>query len=497
MEERQMPMDYNKIKDNLQVIQFAAANSPMPVERVNKSKGWIDYGVDNQYPKYLQALMTQSPLHSSIVTQKSRMIGGYGFNKTNLNIKTMLFLKNARNEYDLDEILYRCTYDLEVYGAFSLNIVWSKDRESISEVSYLDAGKLRIQAPEEENKYPQIENYWVSDGWENTRKYEPVLYQGFSTRSKRKASQIYYVKEQRAGIEYYGIPVYIPGVNWMQTDFLISDFHNANIKNGMAPSYIVQYPLFNGSPEEKAFLADRLRKEFSNSFNAGRVVVSFSDEKEMAPTFTPIEMNGSDSRFMLLKDQSRESILESHQVQSPILFGVETTAGKLGARNERLEALEAFQHSYMTPKQNILEKVFNRLARVNGITDNLIINRYHEEFRNVDTNIQDMVEILTAEIEPVQKYWILVQNGYTHEIAAKLSQYSDGNQKNPTKSILPSPSEPNKEEMNFNKIWLDIKYSDNDSYYEEDENGEEMFNMEKFESDLNLDKLKRMVKNNN
>ena len=43
----------------------------------------------------------------------------------------------------------------------------------------------------------------------------------------------------------------------------------------------------------------------------------------------------------------------SHRVTSPMLFGIKTE-GQLGGRSELIEAYEAFQTSYIEPRQNQL-----------------------------------------------------------------------------------------------------------------------------------------------
>lgn len=412
--------------NNIQKMDFAKIVLPQFVEVINERKHYVSFGIDNLFPEYLKSLMAKSPLHSSILTQKARMVGGYGFNKTSLQMKSMLFLKNMLGDYDMDELLYRVSYDLELYGAFALNIVWSKDRERIASINYLDASKVRIQPVEKDSKYPSIENYWYSDGWEDERKYPPTLYQGFSTRYKKKASQILYVKEQRAGVEFYGIPDYIPGIRWMETDWLISDFHMNNIRNGFAPSYIVTMPAMGASDEQRVYLAGRLKEDLEGASNAGRWYINFVDNIEDKPSFEPIEMNNSDTRFMILADQIQKSILQSHRVVNPMLFGIEE-AGKLGGRNEILESLELFQTSYIGPKQSLLEKEFNRLARVNEVEDRLIINVYSDNFKSVNTNVSDIITVLTADITPEQKFWLLVANGYVHQSASKLTGYTEGN----------------------------------------------------------------------
>lgn len=431
--------------NNIELLKFNKVSLPQFTERINKAKGYVEFGSDNLFPQYINSLLAKSPLHSSIVTQKSRMIGGFGFNKINLNPKAMMFLKNSRNEYDLDEILYRCAYDLEVYGAFALNPIWSKDRQTISEINYVDVSKIRIQSPDEENKYPMIENYWVSDGWENIRKFEPILYSGFSTRSKKKASQIWYIKDQRGGQEYYGIPEYISAIRWMETDWLISNFHMNNINNNFAISSIMNVPSNGASDDQKFAMANKIRNEITGTDNAGIGFIHFPDGPEDKIEIQPIDMNNSDGRFIILKEQSEQSILFAHRVSHPVLFiGDVMSPGSIGGKSEILEALELFQNAYLTPKQNILEKVFNRLGRINEIGDNLIVNKYSQQFKNVDTSISDLLSILTSNnqelLTPDKKYWMLVQSGYNHEISAKLTGYEEGNVRNNVKSVDPIPS---------------------------------------------------------
>jgi hypothetical protein len=203
-------MDKNKVVFIEQ--NFTKYNIPQYIEKPNKQKGYVSYGEDNQFPFYLISLIAKSSRHASIVKKKAMLVGGRGFIKTNLEMETMMFLKNSKNEDDLDEILAKISYDFELFGGFALNIIWSKDRTRISEINYIDVSKLRVANPDPEQGYPQIENYYISDGWESERKYPPVLYSGFSTIDRKQASQILYVKGHRAGTEFYAQPDYLPAI---------------------------------------------------------------------------------------------------------------------------------------------------------------------------------------------------------------------------------------------------------------------------------------------
>jgi len=75
---------------------------------------------------------------------------------------------------------------------------------------------------------------------------------------------------------------------------------------------------------------------------------------------------------MELKKDVRQEIFTGHKVSSPMLFGVKTE-GQLGGRTEIAEAYELFQNTYISKRQRILEKVFNRFAALKGVPAHLTI----------------------------------------------------------------------------------------------------------------------------
>jgi hypothetical protein len=424
-------MNINNKLENAEIVQSFSFNSvqiPLPVERISRTKQWIEWGGDNLYPIYLISLSNKSSMHSSILKQKAMLIGGNGWAKTNLSPEAQLLLKNVYNDDDLDELLFKISMDIELYGGFFLNLIWSKDGERISEINYIDPAKVRIQTPDE--KYPQNDNYWISDGWEDVRKYPPVLYPGFSTVNKKKRSQILYVKEHRPGTEWYARPEYESGVRWIELEWEIGNFHLNNVKNGFHPSMHINFPIGQPSNEEAMEIIKRLKNQYQGSDMAGNVLVTFSDDKDKAAAFEPIELNASDARFLMLNEQVESGILKAHRVTNPSLFGIQTP-GALGSRNEMLESLEIFLTQYVEPKQRLIEGVFNWIRRINGIKDNLLINKYEPQFSKLTTNISDILGILESSITPEQKYYMLVANEFDHQTAMKLSGYSEGNnQKN-------------------------------------------------------------------
>lgn len=412
-------MDERRLLD---IFNFNAVSIPDPVERISRTKNWVEWGDNNLYPYFLIDLMNKSSLHSSILKQKAMLIGGGGWSTDGLSPEALQFLKNVYNEDDLDEILFKVSMDLELYGGFYLNLIWSKDGSRISEINYIDPSKVRIANPQlkEEGKFD--ENFFISNGWENIQKFPPVLYKGFSTIDKSEKSQILYIKEYRPGTEFYARPEYEAGVRWIELEWQISNFHLNNVKNGFHPSVHINFPIGQPSNEEAQEIIRRLKNQYQGSDMAGNVLITFSQDKDSAATFDPIELNTSDERFIMLNKQVQEGILKAHRVINPALFGIETP-GALGSRNELLESLEIFQTQYTKPKQRLIEKVFNWIRRINGIDGEFKIKVYSPQFSKINTNMSDVLGILESAILPKQKYYLLIQNEYEKEIAKLLTGF--------------------------------------------------------------------------
>ena len=74
---------------------FASVEIPQPSETISNGRGWVSFGDDNLYPQFLISLSNRSSLHSSILKQKSMLIGGQGFSKLGLSAEALSFFKKC------------------------------------------------------------------------------------------------------------------------------------------------------------------------------------------------------------------------------------------------------------------------------------------------------------------------------------------------------------------------------------------------------------------
>jgi len=372
--EEQEEQEENKLKKLVSyVIQnFNTSNAPQ-YEEVASRSGYVLYGSDNLYPDYLISLMNRSAKHNAILKRKAMMIGGNGWNKSGLDNAALSFINNRFSELTLDDVVFRTSYDLELFGGFALEIIYSKDGGSIAEINYLSANKVRMS---DCKKF-----VYYCDDWSNTRKYTPIKKPIFNPNNPI-ASQILYVKEYRPGSEVYGQPEYLSCVNWIALEYSISLFHLNQVDNGFAPSMVITFNNGIPSDDEMKNVILQLQSDYEGATKAGKTMFLFSEGQANAPTIQPVELNDSDERFIELNKEITQGILTGHSVTNPGIFGI-STPGELGQKSVILESLEMFQSMYINPKQMLVERVYNRLLEFNGSNSKIILNKYKLDIEKI------------------------------------------------------------------------------------------------------------------
>ena len=388
---------------------------PTYIEKKNRG-GFIDFGKDNLYPNYLMSLVNRSPLHNAIINLKASMIGRNGFINANWTPATINFINNSTNELDLEEILAKISLDYVIFGGFCLNIRWSKDRSKIAEINYISPLDVRIAIPAN-NIEP--ESYYLSADWLNLKNNPAVKYPSFSTIDRAEASQILYYKEHRGSNNFYPIPEYLAGINMMETNYQINEWHLHNITQQFSPSMHINFNYLPNSDEERDEIVKRLKLEYEGAKKSGNVIISFTDDATKKPTIEPIDLNDSDQKFIELKKDVLDGIISAHGLTDKKLLGLEISGELGGHKNELLESLSVFQAMYVTAKQRSIEKVFNMLGRINGLTDKLVIKKYDTNL-SPTISVSDMLNILQSTVSNRQKIELLVNNGYSRDTAELL-----------------------------------------------------------------------------
>jgi hypothetical protein len=356
------------------LININLTNEVQPKSIEINGADWIGYGdgeYKNNYPQYIIDLYNNSATNSAIINATASMIAGEDFiveDSDNLEQYVALkkFLAAVNGTESAHELFVKLSFDLKLQGAYAINVIWSKDKTKIAELHHVPVEQVRIGVPNEDGKVPC---YYLSTDWTQYRKkeYAPKHIAPFNMMDRSEGSQLLYSGLYSPAMELYHTPDYVASTNWIQIDNLTSDFHLNNITNGFSGSYFISFA--NGVPtrEERVQIERQITKKFTGSNNAGKFVLTFSDDANSKPEIIPIQVSDADKQYTVLNELCVQNIMIGHRVTSPMLLGVKTE-GQLGGRNELLQAYELYMNSVVKPFQNQLLKTFKKLLAVNGVT---------------------------------------------------------------------------------------------------------------------------------
>lgn len=365
------------MQDNIEQLNFRLLNISDGIEIPlikEKSRGqYVSFGENNLYYEYLIDLYNRKSItHKAIIKRKIDMISGNGIERPiNESQQFKEFIENSNDEDTLDVIVKKIAADYEILGSFAIGVIWNNKGDKITQLYHIPLQSLRYDKyyyKSEEEKY-----FWMSDDWAQ-RKYELTKIQEFSEIYKENKTQVLYVKEYTIGTRWYSIPFYDSFIKVILSEYEIAAWRYNQISNGFSAGYLISFNDGVKTPE----LMDRAVKSFEDNYtgvNAKQVIVAFANGKENAPTLQKIELNNADTRYTVMDASIRQTIFSAHAVMNPLLYGV-FMPGLLGGRTELVESMELYQSSYIDFRQKDIENALNRLAKVNGITEPIRLNKY-------------------------------------------------------------------------------------------------------------------------
>ena len=343
-----------KKNTEISVIHLAEFNLPQVTETTNKD--WIQFGTDNMYPQYLLELYNGSSINNAIIKGVSAMIYGEGLDATDKQDseehKEQWLRLTSLLGHSQKDLLKCLAFDLKLFGMCYVNTIWNKPRTKIVEMYHIPAQYIRSGKAD---GYGNVNEYYYSADWTNTRKHKPRTYKAFDEKDRTSASQVLCIKDYSPGSYYYSLPDYQGSTSYIQLDMEIAQFHLSNIKSGMFPSMAVNFA--NGVPtrEERRTIERQINAKFGGSGNAGKILITFNDGKDTAPEIIPINANDNSDSYQFLSTETTRKVLTGHRVTSPLLFGVKGDGSGFGNNADELrDSYSLFSNTVIKPFQNTL-----------------------------------------------------------------------------------------------------------------------------------------------
>ena len=353
-------------------------NQKVPEFKQVRGKDWIYWGETNEYPDYLIDLFMRSSTNNAIITGKVNYILGNGWkvNKAGMTMTNTAiandFISSINPYESLDELSDSVFLDFEIFNGFALEVIWNKLGTDF-DLYHIPFNKIRTN--ESQTKYYYSKDWSiVAQSEEKTGLKEYLPFDAKVT--KGSSIFLFQITAPRKGKDpnVYSMPEYIGSTMAMETDLECSNYNLSEIKTGFSAGTILNF--YNGIPDEpkKREIERMIKSKFMGSDRAGGIIVNFSDGKDRGSDVVSLSGNDLDKRYIELKKDVRQEIFVGHKVCSPILFGVKTE-GQLGGRTEIAEAYELFQNTYVSKRQRILAKVFNKFYKLKGISGKLYLEQ--------------------------------------------------------------------------------------------------------------------------
>ena len=418
------------MKDNIININLETSTAPLVTEV--RGKEWISYGDangewSNLYPQFLIDLYYSSSISAAIINATAEMISGKDIiiedeenRDLEARVKLQHFLDRANSNETLHEVLVKASFDFKLQGGFALNIVWSKDRTQIAEVYHLDVSKLRCARPDELGK---TTGYYISSDWSNTRQNKPYYVPAFNTNDRTSPNQILYTGLYSPNMNSYYIPDYVSCNNWSLLDARISEYHLNNVSSGFSGSFMVNFS--NGIPtqEERFQIEQSLADKFTGQNNAGKFILTFSDDKTRTPEIQAISPSDLDKQYLALQELLTSNILSGHRVTSKTLMGLDSANGFSSNADELNAASNFYHNTVVVGFQSQILKVLHKIFKVN----NMDMPVQFVQMKPITTKFtnQDLAAVLTPnEIREEMGYEPLDVDVEVREDLSKMSEYT-------------------------------------------------------------------------
>ena len=348
-----------KKKTEFSVLNLSQQDIPIITEDTKTRYSWVPVGImdqDDFFPIITDSFNT-STTHAACIDAISDLIFGKG-----------LFSKNEIFDAALARIISqddvkRIAFDLKLYGNFAAQVWWNDDHSRVKRIYHVPVQHIRAEKIYDK---PKVEKYYYCTDWQYTREQRNKKeIPAFGTSTEQ--MELYYGKNYSPSKFYYGLPDWIPALQFSFVEAELSNLHINNIENGFLP--LVMVNLNNGvpAPEERQVIESQIENKFTGTRNAGRFMLSFNDDAVNKPTVDTITTENLHEKYQYVADYAQDRILVAHRVTSPLLFGIRTANNGFSSQSEEMKtAFSIMQTMTIQPFQNLIITCLSEIFRLGG-----------------------------------------------------------------------------------------------------------------------------------
>jgi len=351
--------EINQVGDS-NVYQLSDYVSPRIQDvKAGKGKDYMMWGHNNSFYDYLRDLYLNSTTNNAAINGIIKLAYGDG-----------LKFEDPKKDIQLANVIppvemRRLMLQFEVYNKWVAQVEYHLDENGVRDmekgvrkVFFLPAKEV---APCKKNEDGEITDFFVSKDWNNTRakEYKPKQVPAFGFGTEEDEIEIYFWQLEIDNDEYFAPVGYQGCLQYAECEVETSNYHLNHILRGFAPAGIVNFNNGVGTPEMRKQVTRDFVDTKTGSSNAGKAFIMFNEGSENAATIASYDVPDPHKQYEFIGSTSEKKILLSHNISSPLLFGIRGTSGGLGSNANEI------RESYGIMREMTLEPI--RQAFIQGL----------------------------------------------------------------------------------------------------------------------------------
>jgi hypothetical protein len=370
--------------NNVHFVDLAKYETPSIHE--SSRENWVSYGESDDYFQYLIDRYTYSPTNNAIINNIAKLIYGRGLNALDASRKPAEYAQ-MRVLFN-KECIRKVIMDAKMLGQFAFQVIYSKDRKRIDKAYHIPVHLLR---PEKCNADGEIEAYYYSDNWTDTKKFPPKRIPSFGT--SKEDIEILYVRPYSVGLKYFALVDYQGALPYAVLEEEIADYLINEVQNGFSGTKIINFN--NGIPtDEQMSDTERLVKNKLTGSKGERVIISFNNNRDQATEVVDIPLNDAPQHYEYLSDECMRKIMLGHNVTSPLLFGVSSSNGFSSNADELKNSFVLYYNMVVRPYQELILDALDTILAYNQINLKLYFETLKPlEFMDASGKVEEEVAL--------------------------------------------------------------------------------------------------------
>jgi len=354
------------MENEYQILNLASYEAPKIKE--SKREDWVEYGEDNAYYDWLIERYHKSPTNNAVINNMARLIYGRGIHALNAARRPQDFVQ-LKKLIDCED-LRNAILELKMLGTAHLQVHYNKNHTKILKAYHIPTHLIR---PAKCNDEGEIDTYYYSDNWSDTKKFPPKPYPAFGY--SKKEIEIICIRPYSVGLKYFSLVDYQGCLPYTVLEEEIAEYLINDTQNGFSGTKVVNFN--NGVPpeEKRRDVADDVKRKLTGA-KGQKTIVSFNQDETKKTTVDDIPLNDAPQHYEYLSKECEGKILVGHNITSPMLVGVVTDNQGFSSNADEIEvSAKYFYNTAVKPFQDLIIEALDKLLAFNNVSLDLYFKR--------------------------------------------------------------------------------------------------------------------------